>query len=254
MHYSVCIPAVLGDLSVQDAMKAVKASGFTHYEIWSWWDQDMAAYAEAQKREGLSIAALCTPFIPLTDPKRREEYLDGLRRTIGVCREIGCTTVISQVGDQLAGVPRGRQHDSIVEGLLECVPMLKEAGITLVIEPLNTRVDHKGYYLWSAAEAFDIVDEVGSPYVKVLYDMYHQHVMDDLKLGQIISNIDKIGHFHMAGNPGRHEPFVNSEVPYDELMPAIRKSGYVGSVGQEYFPVLPAAEGLKDLNRRRAGL
>lgn len=254
MHYSVCIPAVLNGLSVQDAMAAVHAAGFTHYEIWSWWDQDMKAYAEAQKKEGLTMAALCTPFISLTDPACRQDYLEGLRRTIDMCREMGCTTIISQLGQQLPGVPRGRQHDSIVEGLKACIPLLEAAKITLVIEPLNTRIDHKGYYLWSAGEAFDIIDEVSSPWVKVLYDMYHQYVMDDLKLAQILSHIDQIGHFHMAGFPGRHEPFINSEVEYDALLPAIRKSGYSGSVGQEYFPVLPAAEGLKELHDKLAQL
>lgn len=83
---------------------------------------------------------------------------------------------------------------------------MREYDLTLVIEPLNTKVDHPGYYLWRAAEAFDIVDEVEDDHVKVLYDLYHQAVMQDLRLYEIERNIDKIGHFHMAGCPGRHEP------------------------------------------------
>ena len=125
--------------------------------------------------------------------------------------------------------------------------MLEEAYLTLVFEPLNTRVDHKGYYLWSCEEAFAIQKEVASDHVKVLLDLYHQAVMDDLDLPLILENLDKIGHFHMAGCPGRHEPLIDCRVDYASILGAIREAGYSEAVGLEYFPVQPAAEGLKEL-------
>ena len=250
MEYSVCVPAVLGGLSPRAALRIVREAGFSLYEIWSWWDQDMAAFSAAQQEEGIGIAALCTPFISLVREECRGDYLEGLKRTIGICRQMNCPVIISQVGQAVAGMPRGRQHDSIVEGLRACVPLLEEAGLILTIEPLNTRIDHPGYYLWSVEEAFDIIDEVQSPYVKVLYDLYHQYVMDDLNLSQIVRRIDSIGHFHMAGYPGRHEPMRDSEVDYPAILRAIRDSGYRGSVGQEYFPIHPAAEGLRALRNQ----
>ena len=72
---------------------------------------------------------------------------------------------------------------------------MKENDLTLVIEPLNTRINHPGYYLWSSGEAFQIVEEVGEDRIEVLYDLYHQYVMDDLVIEEIVKNIDKIGHF-----------------------------------------------------------
>ena len=127
------------------------------------------------------------------------------------------------------------------------MPILQENDLTLVIEPLNTRIDHAGYYLWSAEEAFRIVEEVGSPHVKVLYDLYHQYVMEDLDLTLLVENIDKIGHFHMAGYPGRHEPMRDSEIDYARILGAIRQSGYSESVGLEYIPVYEVKEGLDEL-------
>lgn len=168
MYFSVCVPAVLGGETVRKALHMVKETGFTHYEIWDWWNQDMNAYRIAQQEEQLTIAALCTHFISLTDPACRADYLEGVQKTAKVCRELGCRTMISQVGQALEGVPDKLQHDSIVDGLKECLPTLREYDLTLVIEPLNTKVDHPGYYLWRAAEAFDIVDEVGDEHVKVL--------------------------------------------------------------------------------------
>ena len=256
MKYSVCAPAVFGGkvekagLSgdrVDRCIPAIKRTGFTAYEFWSWWDQDIEAVKKAQEECGLYPAALCTRFISLTDPEKREAYREGLKETIAVCKTLGARTVISQVGNELENVPRKLQHRSIVDGLKECAGMLEEAGITLVIEPLNTKIDHQGYYLWQSEEAYEIVREVASPNVKVLFDLYHQYIMDDLVIEEILKNMDLIGHFHMAGYPGRHEPFVDSEIDYHVILKAIRESGYDGCVGLEYFPVNDAEEGLKEL-------
>lgn len=244
MKYSVCLPAVLRNMEVKKALEAVKAAGFNHFEFWGWWDLDLNSYLEAKEKEGLHIAALCTRFISLTDPACRQAYVKGLSETVEVCQKLGCKTIITQLGNELPGVSREAQHQSIVDGLRACIPLLKQSGLTLVIEPLNTRIDHPGYYLWSAKEAFEIIDEVNDPHVKVLYDLYHQYVMDDLNLDLLLRNIHKVGHFHMAGYPGRHEPFRDCEVDYPKILSAIRESGYEHCVGLEYFPVQDAVKGL----------
>lgn len=245
MYYSICIPAVFGGVKVQEAFASIAGAGFRHYEIWGWWEQGPEVYRQAPRN--LSMAALCTRFESLTDPACRGKYLEGLRETAQTCRKLGCTTILSQTGQERRGVPRQEQHDSIVEGLRECIPVLREYGVTLAIEPLNTRIDHPGYYLWSSEEAFRIVDEVSDGHVKVLYDLYHQYVMGSLDVEALVKNIDRIGHFHMAGYPGRHEPMTDSEIDYPEILRAIRESGYQGGVGMEYFPVRDRDEGLKTL-------
>lgn len=250
MRYSVCLPAVLRNKEVGEALSDVRESGFEQYEIWGWWDRDIDLYVQAQQKENLKIAALCTRMVPLTDPARRTEYIQGLKETIAVCHKLSCKTVISQVGREIAGLTRAEQHASIVDGLRDCVWLLRENDLTLVIEPLNTKINNPGYYLWSSEEAFQIVEEVGDVHVKVLYDLYHQYVMDDLNLEQIVSNIDKIGHFHMAGYPGRHEPMIDSEIDYPQILRTISQSGYRGSVGLEYIPLLDAKEGLKVLREQ----
>lgn len=254
MHYSVCIPAVFNANPSSAALFSAAAAGFRRYEIWSWWDQDIDAYVKAQKENGLEIAAVCTFFISLTDPACREAYKDGLKKTIEVCKKLGCRTIISQVGQELENIPRTLQHESIVDGLKECAAMLEENDITLVFEPLNTKIDHPGYYLWSSAEAFEMEEEIGSSHIKVLFDLYHQYIMDDLSVEEIVKNIDKIAHFHVAGYPGRHEPLIDSEIDYKTILKAIKDSGYRGSVGLEYFPVYDAAEGLKTLQKELQAL
>ena len=120
-------------------------------------------------------------------------------------------------------------------GLEACLPLLEGTDMTLLVEPLNTRVDHPGYYLTSSDEAFEVVEAVGSPQVKVLFDIYHQQIMEGDLIRRIGANIDKIGHFHAAGSPGRHELY-DGEIHYPAVLRAIQDSGYQGYVGLEYFP------------------
>lgn len=250
MHYSACIPAVFAHMPIRQALAQVHAAGLQYYEFWGWNDGEIEEYLAAQEEYRLTPAAMCTREFILTDPTCRGAFLEGLEQTISACRRLGCPAIITQVGQEYAHLSRQAQHESIVAGLKAAAPLLESAGITLVFEPLNTLVDHKGYYLWSSREAFTIADEVGSSRVKVLLDLYHQAVMEDLNLPEVLANLDKIGHFHMAGVPGRHEPLTDCVVDYAVILRAIRQAGYQGAVGLEYFPRQDAAQGLKSLYAR----
>jgi hydroxypyruvate isomerase len=108
-------------------------------------------------------------------------------------------------------------------------------GVTLIVEPLNTLVNHKGYYLHHTAEAFEIVREVASPNVKILFDIYHVQIMDGNLIDIIRKNIASIGHFHVGDVPGRHEPGTG-EINYTNVFHAIRETGFRDFVAMEYGP------------------
>jgi hydroxypyruvate isomerase len=243
---SVCIDAVLGPLPCEDAAGVVAEAGIDAFEFWAWWDKDLTALLAARDAHRLTIAACCTRFISLVEPGTRTEYLSGLEESIAAAQQLGCPTLISQVGDFREGVPRQQQHDSLVTGLKEAAPMLEAAGITLVVEPLNELVDHAGYYLIRSDEAFQIIDEVGSPRVKVVFDIYRQQISEGHLIHNITSNIDKIGHFHAAGNPGRHE-LTRGEIHYPSVIEAIRDTGFRGYMGLEYWPVGEPLDGLREV-------
>lgn len=236
MKPSVCIDAVFENLPVAEACAKVKASGISAIEFWAWWEKDLDELEAAVKASGLTIAACCTKFISLTDPALRADYIEGLRESIVAAKRLGCEILISQVGDFRVGVSADEQHQSLVDGLKEAAPLLEEAGVTLVIEPLNELVDHAGYFLVRSEEAFDIIDEVGSDRVRVVFDIYHQQISEGNLISNIAANIDKIAHFHAAGNPGRHELQIG-EINYPQVFGAIESSGYDGYIGLEYWPV-----------------
>ncbi|WP_313998327.1 TIM barrel protein [uncultured Paenibacillus sp.] len=243
MKFSVNIESVYAGKDFVQGMREVKQLGFHVFEFWSWWDKDLQAIKTAKELLRLQLSAIVTKFISLTDPAKRQEYVEGVRQTIGVAKMLGCNTIISQVGQEIVGISREEQHDSIVNGLKACVPFLQQSGMMLVIEPLNTLVDHMGYYLDSSKEGFQIVDEVGSFYVKVIYDIYHMQMMEGNIISTIANNIDRIGYFHVAGVPGRHEPYTG-ELFYLNIFKAIEATGFNGYAGLEYFPEEAPALGL----------
>ena len=234
MNISVCIDAVLPGNDEAQKLHDLQSIGISAFEFWAWWDKDLVTIKKAMDDTGLSLAAMCTRFISLTNPARRTEYLEGFQDSIAAAHKLGCKTLISQVGDD-TGADRNIQHTSIVDGLKACLPSLEKTDITLVIEPLNTLIDHKGYYLWQSSEGFDIIRKVNSPNVRLLYDMYHQQIMEGNIINTITANINLIGHFHAAGLPGRGA-LDESELDYRYIFNAIYKAGYTKYIGLEYFP------------------
>ena len=243
---SVCIDAVFEGKSYDEACEAVKRAGIPAIEFWAWWNRDLNALQKAQTANDLEISACCTKFISLVDPALRDDYLHGLADSIVAAKQLRTQVLISQVGDFRKGLPRSEQRQSLIDGLKEAAPIVEAAGITLVIEPLNELVDHQGYFLIRSNEAFEIIDEVGSPNIKVIFDIYHQQISEGNLISNIITNINKIGHFHAAGNPGRNE-LQRGEIDYAQVFKAIRETSFRGYVGLEYWPLDPdPVVGLKE--------
>jgi len=111
----------------------------------------------------------------------------------------------------------------------------EDAGVTLGVEPLNTIVDHPGYYLTSSAEGFEIVDAVDSPAVKLLFDVYHQQTSEGNVTRNLTNNVEQVGYVHVADVPGRHEP-TTGKLDYENVLGALDEAGYDGYVGCEFTP------------------
>jgi hydroxypyruvate isomerase len=243
MRYSVCIDSVFRGFDSLPALEQVKACGFEAYEFWSWWDRDLDALKEKADALGMSCACFCTKSFSLTEPSKRSVYLRDLEESVKAAKKMGAPCLISQGGDD-SGAVRAYQRRSMVEGLKEAALIVEDAGLTLLLEPLNGKIDHKGTWLESSDEAFEIVREAGSGNIKLLFDIYHQQITEGDVIRRLISYVSEIRHVHSAGNPGRHE-LDSGELDYPKIFKALEGAGYKGYLGLEYVPMEDPVTSLK---------
>jgi hydroxypyruvate isomerase len=154
---------------------------------------------------------------------------------IDFAKAIDCHRGITLSGTVDPALSRSQMRQNLESALGEAAAIAATADFTLLLEPLNTLVDHAGYYLDSTAEAAEIIRSVHSPHLRLLYDVYHMQIMEGKVIRTIERNIDIIGHFHSAGVPGRAELF-DSELNYPAIVKRIDALGYEGCFGLEYFP------------------
>jgi len=244
MKLSLCINSATGNLSRADAIVLAKKLGYHAVEFWEGGKNfDMNTFKPAIDETGMTVA--CMGFASgLVDPATRADFLEAAESSLAYAKILGAKGIIGTTGQALEDVPREKQRESIVAGLKEAAKILSGSSIPLLLEPLNVLVDHGGYYLYSSAEAFDIVREVNSPEIKILFDIYHQQISEGNLITNITNNIDLIGHFHVAGNPGRREPYLG-EINYSQVFAAIDKAGYTGYAGLEFWPKSNVEDSLK---------
>ncbi|KAB2966717.1 hydroxypyruvate isomerase family protein [Zoogloea sp.] len=175
-------------------------------------------------------------------PERVAEFRDGVARAIDYATALGCTQVNCLAGIAPAGVSAEALRETFVANLRFAAAQLEEAGIRLLIEPINT-YDIPGFYLNRTAQAAGILDAVGSGNLFIQYDIYHAQRMEGELAASVAKYLPRIAHIQLADNPGRHEP-GSGEIHYPWLLRHIDGLGYEGWIGCEYKPATTTAGGL----------
>jgi hydroxypyruvate isomerase len=264
---SICLETVFTDLPVRERIGAIARLGFPAVEFWHpegtfdgktvRMDQpkDAAELKEACRKHQIAINDFAlhawdgsiggSPVRAADRPK----YLEQIQRMISFAGAIGCTQGITLSGVVDPALNRTQMRDNLQRALGEAVKIAERADFTLLLEPLNTLVDHPGYYLDSSAEAAEIIRHINNPHLKLLYDVYHMQVMEGNVIATIERNIDIIGHFHSAGVPGRAELY-SGELNYPNILQRIDALGYQGCFGLEYFPRLADSRASLETIRR----
>ncbi|HEX3347910.1 MAG TPA: TIM barrel protein [Acetobacteraceae bacterium] len=221
---------------------AAHAAGLEAVEFWSWRNKDLDAVERALGDTGVALTGfLVDPRCAIVDPVTHPAFLDAVRAGIAAAQRLHARALIVVTGNELSDRPRAAQHAAIVDALRQAAPLAEDTGVSLVLEPLNTVVNHPGYYLASTDEGFGIVDEVGSPGVRLLYDLYHSVMMGEQPSDVLAGRGEMIGHVHIADAPGRHEPGTG-RIDWGHCARVLDTSGYRGPVGLEYRPTRNTAE------------
>jgi len=171
----------------------------------------------------------------INDPKNHAEIDAKMRAAIRATAAAGAPNVIVMAGDR-AGISDEAGADHAVTFLNGIKGLAEELKVTLCIELLNSKVDHPGYMADHTRWGVGVCQRVNSPRVKLLYDIYHMQIMEGDVIRTIRDHIQHIGHFHTAGNPGRHEFDDTQELNYRAICQAIADSGFQGVVSHEYTP------------------
>ncbi len=247
---------------LDDPVAAVTRASTLKLGAIEYWGLDVGDPAElraACESTGVSISASTCIGVAantqdsgpgLTDPSCYASALEDIERSVALATERNIDTLVVTVGPDRPETHPGTEHRAIVDVLRAGAPIAEAHDIDLVIEPLNRRVDHQGYYLNRSYEAYEIVEAVNSPAVSVLFDVYHQQITEGNIIQNLTNHLEYVGYVHIADVPGRHQPGTG-ELAYNRILGALATAGYDGYVGLEFAPTTdPAAsiETVRELN------
>ena len=243
---------MVGRRSVPEGLALLTRHGYEGFEMFDW--RDPAVLATFIREKG-KYPLTCECLVAnkgveargcgLVNPRERAGFLKELDLSIQAAQKVGAKQLVVLTGNELGGMSRSEQMSNAVAALREAAPRLEKNGMTVIVEILNTYVDHAGYFLYYVRDGAELVDRVGSPNVKLLFDIYHTQIMEGNLINNIRSHIARIGHFHIGDVPGRHEPGTG-EIHYRNVFRAIYDLGddYKGSVALEYGPTVPLEKDL----------
>lgn len=254
--------AVFGDSSPVECIERTAAVGADGVELFNWEDTDIETIADAADESDVSVVSTGALGVAanvghegpsITNPDHCEEAIADIERSLDAVMPLDTNILVITVGPARPTLSRATQYNAIVNVLRNAAPAATEHDVTLVIEPLNTRVDHPDYFLTTASEGVKIVKAVDHPNVKLLYDIYHQQITEGNLIETIREHHEHIGMYHLADVPGRHEPGTG-EINYRAVLQAIADTGYEGSVGLEYIPMDDPEATVRDVLELRDAL
>ncbi|MCG8527427.1 MAG: TIM barrel protein [Opitutales bacterium] len=256
LKQSVVLPAFHPERKlVSDHLDSIKSIGFPAIEIWGR-DAGYEEVFEAARSKGLEIVSMvghehesptqgshAEGFSRKANHDRLEHEL---KESIDIAVKWGIPGLIVLSGHRNFDESDYQGLVTCAEGLKRIVPYAEERGVNLNMELLNTTVDHPNYLCDSTDWAIALCEMVNSKRCRILYDIYHMQIMEGNLCNSIRRASKWIGHYHTAGNPGRHELDDGQELNYAGICKTINSTGYDLFVGHEFFPKGDPVKGLRE--------
>ena len=251
----ICIEMIYPERELNKKIEAVARERFSWIEFWDWKDKNLDLLLSSCQKFKIQVAnfsghRLGSLIAGDTHPK----IFSDVKEAVKAAAKLHCPYLML-LTDQLGegGIVENSHPELSMEekyhniiSSLDTIIDLTPDSITLVLETLNTRIDHPGYYLNNIDTAVQIIRAINHPRLKILADLYHLGVME-LNLNEIIKNdLPEIGYFHIADLPGRHEPGTG-QVDWLSILQLIKESGYQGFVGFEYSPEQDSTDSLRKI-------
>jgi len=232
IRQSLCWWCFARSATPEQIVQEAVAIGFDGIEIAPQEHWDMIV---ANNLSIISIGGHGTFADGLNRRENHDQIEEELKQNIESAAKYNIRNLICFSGNR-AGLSDDEGIENTAEGLLRVAPLAEEKMVTLCIELLNSKVDHPDYQPDHTLWGVEVCKRVNSPAVKLLYDVYHMQIMEGDLIRTIQQNIDYIGHFHVAGNPGRSNIDDTQEINYSGVIKAIAATSYDGYIGHEYLP------------------
>jgi hydroxypyruvate isomerase len=192
--------------------------------------------------------------VSMVDPAQRDNFLADVRRAIGYAQKLEVPQILLMSGNAIAGRTHEEQYASLLESCKRAGDLVAAANLRAIVEPLNSLVNHKGFFLTTCVEGARLIRQVDNPHVHLLFDIYHEQVQVGNVIRTLTEAAEVVAVFHIADNPGRNDP-GSGEINYQNVYKAIRRTGYSGYVAMEYLPLADQVESLtKALKDFRAAM
>ena len=231
---------------------AAKAAGFDLAEFHLWRDKPIDALADALASTGMRLTSLCVdPRRSIVDPAERDAMVTAVKETIAATDKLGKPALIVASGFRVEGMSEDEHFANAVTALRAAADAAEEAGVMLLLEPLNTQL-FATMYLVSTRLGLDLVEAVNSPNLRLLYDVWHSAVMGEDMAEVLAGKIHLVAHVQVADMPARNEPGTGS-VDCAKVTQTLRDLGYSGAIGLEYFPTMPMEQSLALAQQKLGG-
>jgi hydroxypyruvate isomerase len=231
--------------SFEEKVAAAAAAGLQSLELVSeqheWTDAEAAKNRRLVESYGMGMDALLSQTdwtkrpVSMVNPEHREGFLSDVREAIVWAKKLNVPQIIVLSGNEQPGLSHEQQYASMVEGGKRATSLGEAADVKLILENLNSKVNHKGYFLTSAREATKAAREVDSAHFRLLFDIYHEYVQNGDPIPAMNEAEPYVAVYHVADAPGRHDPGTG-QMKWDDIYKSIGKSGYSGFVTLEYLP------------------
>lgn len=230
----------------EDRFGLARESGFDYIEFWSWKDKDIKKIKERCRAYDLKVASFSgDQDFSMIDENQKADYIAFVQASIQTAKLLDChhlvihSNALGENGAVLNPYPNIAPANKIavmLDVLKTLATEAEKSNVTLVLEALNTMVDHAGNFLSSTGEAAGLIRSVNSSHIKILYDIYHMQIMEGNIINTLKAYIDVIGYIHIADVPGRHEPGTG-EINFSNVIKTLKKRKYDGIIGFELTPL-----------------
>jgi hydroxypyruvate isomerase len=211
--------------------------GYSAVEFWPYEGKDIDAIVQVCQKHKVAVTQFTAwGFTPgLNDPKNHDRFVQKVEEACKVAQRLGTRMLCVVAGNDIAGMTQRQMHDNVIAGLRRAVPIAEKYDITLILEQMNIRVDHKGHCLYGSEPTLRILRAVNSRHVKMLLDLYHAQITEGDLCGHIRENYEHAAYYQIADHPGRNDPGTG-EIHYPRVLKQLHDLGYRGHVGLEFRP------------------